>query len=479
MKYIVSVFIFAVVCHSFGESRETPPKTKDRITIIFNSVQQYDSIKTAFGVYLVNKPEIDYLSDFFRENRVSVDIKNRNDTITIEPLVDRLVVAVRYYSADWIYYCFHKGDTAVFSYKNNFPFCKVNNRSCGDYDMNYQYFKLKHFNQTGPHGQYYNMVMQINTNKKEYYRGRYNEILREQEYIDSLKHENILTEEYAEFHSANSRYSFLSISRSNIPDYQTLAPKIQAIASDFRNDKMLNNRNYLWFLRMFTKDNFTEHIKSHYDPRVAFDSIAQNKIFSQGVKTFLVTDYLKEICDKGSVDDISNYYKKYSELVSDSLLKSFFVYKYNINTTGYHADLNDLLLKSYDNEKTSLKHVLTQKKDCVVIIDFWASWCSPCRQQFPYLKKVEERYKKNNVSFIFLSIDKDFDLWKKACDEEGFSEIEENYIALPSKTSFIKKIGLNSIPRTIIFDKNGNLVCEDAPRPNSPLLTEMIDSYLK
>jgi len=451
-------------------------KVNYRITVIFKAVPTYDSIKTPSGIHLVNRAEINYLSNFFQENQQPMDYKGKNDTVSLECLENNLVLAVRYYNSEWIYYSLQRGDTAIFSFKNNFPFCNISNRACSSFDNNYQYFKRMRFHQLAPQGQYYNMIMRTNSNPEKYIKERYSDLVNQNYYIDSLLKENLLSKEYAEFHRANSRYSFLSMPHVSIALQKQL---LQEETIDLKNDSLLNNRNYLFYLKNFISRNYNKLSGDKSDPCIAFDSIQKSNLFSDRVKIFLLTNSFSKICENGSIDDIQNYYNKYKTSVTDSAINNFLIKRYSISEIRAKNLCNDLLLASSHGEKTTLNDILLKLKGNVVVIDFWASWCSPCRQQMPFNRQLEEKFKSSKVTFIYLSIDRDRSLWLKACAEEKITDNYLSFLVLPSRSSYIENIGLKSIPRSIIYNKEGILVCKEAPRPDSQLLTDMINKYLK
>ena len=115
----------------------------------------------------------------------------------------------------------------------------------------------------------------------------------------------------------------------------------------------------------------------------------------------------------------------------------------------------------------------------VVMVDVWATWCGPCKAQIPHLKKLEEAMLGKEVVFLSYSIDesKDAEKWKKMIVDEklgGVQLIGDAAFKSPICTSY----KITSIPRFMVFDKQGNIVSIDAPRPSSPELKPLLEEYL-
>lgn len=119
---------------------------------------------------------------------------------------------------------------------------------------------------------------------------------------------------------------------------------------------------------------------------------------------------------------------------------------------------------------------LSDLRGKVVYLDIWASWCGPCRMEFPNSKKLMERFSKKDlkkIEFLFISIDNTEDAWKKALDQlqlggmHGFS---------PGgwQSPVCKEFGVNSIPRYVIIGPNGEVIEGNAPRPSDPALYDLL-----
>ena len=94
----------------------------------------------------------------------------------------------------------------------------------------------------------------------------------------------------------------------------------------------------------------------------------------------------------------------------------------------------------------------------VGVLDFWASWCRPCRASFPWVREFYEEYREKGVEIIGVSIDENKASWEKALDEErlpwpqGIDDIEKGRSRVGGLYHVL------AVPMFVVVDKEGKIV---------------------
>lgn len=99
-------------------------------------------------------------------------------------------------------------------------------------------------------------------------------------------------------------------------------------------------------------------------------------------------------------------------------------------------------------------------KGKVVLIDFWASWCGPCRKDMPKIVSLYSKYKDRGFEIVGISLDNDEDAWRN-----GISVMNMTWPQFSDlggwKGKAASTYGVNRIPMTFLLDKNGAIVATD------------------
>jgi thiol-disulfide isomerase/thioredoxin len=91
----------------------------------------------------------------------------------------------------------------------------------------------------------------------------------------------------------------------------------------------------------------------------------------------------------------------------------------------------------------------------VVLIDFWATWCGPCREALPYIKSIANRYKEQPLVVISISLDNDESKWREFVDKNQMTWLQYRDGSIDG--TIAKSFGVNAIPATFTIDADGVL----------------------
>lgn len=202
------------------------------------------------------------------------------------------------------------------------------------------------------------------------------------------------------------------------------------------------------------------------------------RISNNEVKSAFLIRYLKQILKGGYSDDFPTYLSIAKSSVPehdegflhelDRLEKQYDGIKaqYGNITRGNTApaftavDING---KSYSSADYAGK---------VLVLDFWFSGCIPCKAEMPYMEKLAEKMKGENIQFFTLSLDTGEQLlkaWKELVKDKSGATLQLN-VPDGFKSEVAKHYGIRSVPRIVIIDKEGKIVDAFAKRPSDPKL---------
>ncbi|WP_051350456.1 TlpA family protein disulfide reductase [Dyadobacter alkalitolerans] len=124
---------------------------------------------------------------------------------------------------------------------------------------------------------------------------------------------------------------------------------------------------------------------------------------------------------------------------------------------------------------------LSSLKGKVVYVDVWATWCGPCKEEFPHSKKLMKAFKGNDkVAFLFVSTDENVETWKKMLPDKSVPEgIHINQVQKNQPDDIWENYRIWGIPRYILIDADGKMLQTHAPRPSSGKVEDLLRQTIK
>jgi thiol-disulfide isomerase/thioredoxin len=95
----------------------------------------------------------------------------------------------------------------------------------------------------------------------------------------------------------------------------------------------------------------------------------------------------------------------------------------------------------------------------VTLIDFWASWCKPCRMENPNVVKVYDRFKNKGFEIFGVSLDQDGEQWKAAIAQDGLTWKHGSELKF-WQSSFVPSYNLDGIPMAYLVDAEGIIIAK-------------------
>lgn len=139
---------------------------------------------------------------------------------------------------------------------------------------------------------------------------------------------------------------------------------------------------------------------------------------------------------------------------------------------GYGQAAYEVALPSVTGDTITLSSL----KGKMVLLDFWASWCGPCRATNKKLVKLYPKYKDKGFEILSVSIDDNLKDWKKALEKDKIKwlgVIDKGGWYAPTAM----KYRIDAIPTSFLLDKNGRVVAMDpSPKELETILDKMIKS---
>lgn len=175
----------------------------------------------------------------------------------------------------------------------------------------------------------------------------------------------------------------------------------------------------------------------------------------------------------GELDHLSSLFPQ--ELKTSPLGEKVFAEVARIGRTAVGAPYVDHSFEDKDGNPVKLSDIVGKGK--YVLLEFWASWCGPCRADIPHLKQVYDLYNPHGFEIISISMDADNAAWHKAIDEEQMKWLQVSDMKA-FEGDLAKIYNFNGIPSCVLVGPDGVIVNRNfrGPRMDKGLI-DMYGNY--
>ncbi len=318
--------------------------------------------------------------------------------------------------------------------------------------------------------------------------------------LDKFEH----SKDFQNFIKQHVRYNYLGnlyafpIIKANANRKQTEVnplPKVmqEVLKEDWVNvkDAMISDqyRKFLDYYVVYKTSERNDFKKfKDYSRSVESKYVFARQTLSEKPFSYFLAKYLQEFYEKmkpSSVrwlyrdleeEDVSNIYKGDINSLCAKKMAEEDPEEEEVAEASNSKSSGSALMKDMDGKPVSFSDF----KGKVVYVDFWASWCGPCRAQFPHAAELKKKLmaelskkQKDKIVFLYISIDDTEQGWKGAVKKMGMEGFQAHS---PGgwNSKVVKQFQISGIPRYMLIDKKGNFVDQKAKRPSDPTMLDTL-----
>lgn len=168
---------------------------------------------------------------------------------------------------------------------------------------------------------------------------------------------------------------------------------------------------------------------------------------------FYLMQFLQQAFDEKQVQELlplasTEFREVFEKMMNPASAQKSFMGQQYIDITGTTPDGKQVSLSDYVG------------KNKAVLIDFWASWCGPCRAEMPNVVEAYSKYKSKGFEIVGISLDEDKEAWM-----QGIKDMNMSWVQISDLKGWNSELsapyGVVSIPFTLLVDQDGNVIAEN------------------
>jgi thiol-disulfide isomerase/thioredoxin len=519
IKYL-TILVLIISCNDKKQNIQKSGNKGGYYTFIFNRTPEPVFIPINQDVFLGGKSFFENVAFHYNDKEIKEylnPIRTQIDTISVFSQKTTKEFVFLRNRLSTISFLLNRGDTILVDYSGiNFEL-KILNRKhlTSDYSYEFQLDSILNNNNISSYETYFKYLppppLNLSSpddikefwesNRKDNGQKLLEELDRKKYIRDSLLNNNLMSKEIYNYYTSKDYFILLSF----LADNKNFVLDIEKNTDFNKEFKRFSKKDYKDVLETVLKENsqlldfsfFKEFLTNYYFPKFyeektikkiysygksggnfyqfdkVYDEIEKDTIFPVKIKDYLLFTYMNKIAKNLKPETTINYYQKFKDSVKNKSYPDYIRSIYKID----NEDNGKTILLNKKGKKFSLQELIRNKKPKLVYVIFEASWCSPCKQIQEDVENLKSIYKDNSITFLNISIEKDFDKWFHYVKDRGIEDsfYLENYFT----SNLIKENHVNFIPRFILLDSIGNIIDPEVISPKDQNINKYLNNHLK
>jgi thiol-disulfide isomerase/thioredoxin len=233
-------------------------------------------------------------------------------------------------------------------------------------------------------------------------------------------------------------------------------------------------------VKNYYKRDSLQKVFQNFAASVKMDSIRLDSMSNELEKPFTVlvneqNAYLKDFIEKHATsfaslaaiqqlpaEEFQDTYKKLDEALFKKYPNSAYIKSFHDSMAKQNQlAIGTLAPEISMNTPEGKLLLLSSLKGKIVLVDFWASWCGPCRMENPNVVNAYKKYASKGFDIYSVSLDKDVERWKQAIQKDGL--IWKNHVCDFKywQSPVVQLYNFNAIPTNVLIDKKGNILAKN------------------
>ncbi len=201
------------------------------------------------------------------------------------------------------------------------------------------------------------------------------------------------------------------------------------------------------------KDSTGAVLQKYYTKRMNVFAVDFITAHPTSLVSLSATRYLDQQKDIRLYDDLLASLSK--EYPNNKYVKDFESLVGNLKKLPVGSIAPEIKLKTPNGKQVSLSSF----KGKIVLIDFWASWCGPCRKENPHVVEMYRKFKNKNFEILGVSLDDNADAWKEAIKKDGLTWQQVSELK-KWDSEVVKSYQVDAIPFTVLINTNGKIIAK-------------------